>query len=163
MQVMEEMAGTEDFEDSEIPTFIAERGKLDEPALKILTRLLCHGHMPTRQRALEQLGAMAQQRADWTDIKLLSDLKDPDVAVQIQAGIALSYRLKTASDQIAPETLMLLQKMTQDENTAISLAARRALWFIERRRAELLPDAEWKEFEKRAGVVPLPEQPAFIK
>ena len=161
MQVMEEMAGTEDFEDSKIPTFIAERGKLDESARRILTQLSCHGHMPTRQGALEQLGAMAQQRSDWTDLKLLSDLRNPDVAVQIQASLALSYRLKTASDEIAPETRMLLQKMTQESNTAISLAAHRALWFIERRRAELLPDGEWEEFEKRAGVVPLPELPAF--
>ena len=104
---------------------------------------------------------MAQQRSDWTDSKLLADLTNPDVAVQIQASIALAYRLKVPSDEIAPATLTRLQAMTTDGNPAIGLAAHRAAWFIERRRAELLPDAEWDNFTKRLGVVALPDQPAL--
>lgn len=161
MQLIEEMVEKEQFDDSKLPALMERRGVLDEFALKVLTRLMSYEYFPTRKRAVDRLGTMAQQRPDWTDSKLLSDITNPEVAVQIQASIALAYRLKVPSDAIAPETLTRLQAMTIDDDPVISLAARRAVWFIERRHAEFLPDAEWDNFTERLGVVALPDQPAL--
>lgn len=145
----------------ELADILKARSVLDDFAITVLFERLNHPYATAY--LFETFGTMAQQVPEWTDETLLKMLESADERTQMLIGITLSWRLKSRDEGLKHETRDRLQTLVDSKDSAKSLAARRVLWFIERRRAALLEEAEIERFHKNVGMVEFPAKQPWPK